>query len=372
MSVRPMHDLRTPRTHISAHARVGFTLIELLVVIAIIALLISLLLPALSAARNSARTLVCSANPRAMVQAAVAYGNDYKDQLVGSPATSGRDCFNWADIPPAFQNGPPRGGRFNGIAVQSWDFMGPLALMMGLTGPNDGAATQGQAERAARFDWYRSSVGVFQCPSNRITAEVFNAGGAPITNGRMIAYNMSTQFTSTTDSSPFGTAPRPDADRKGYRPNFNRIGPPSMKALFFEGHRYATGAEQPDFDFAMNAAFGGAFGGVGPWQNQSKELDRSGAPGEANRGAVTSGARIDARGYAFRHGTRNRSGTDGIYLGNVAFGDGSVKTMKDDEATNPDMWFPTGTSLGNPNQFWVATRSLFPKQTATTGRYTVP
>ncbi len=355
-----------------ANARPGFTLIELLVVIAIIALLISLLLPALGSARDSARTLVCAANPRAMVQAASGYGNDYKDQLVGSPATSGRDCFNFADIPAMYRDGPARPGRFNGIAVQSWDFMGPLAEMMALTGPNQGAAAQGQAERAARFDWYRSTVQVFQCPSNRITAEVFNAGGAPATNGRMIAYNMSTQFTSTTDGAPFGTAPRPDADRKGYRPNLNRIGSPSMKALFFEGHRYATGAEQPDFDFAMNASFGGAFGGVGPWQNQSKELDRSGAPGEANRGAVVSGARVDARGYAFRHGTRSRGGTDGTYLGNIAFGDGSVRTMKDDVATNPDMWFPTGTSLGNPNQFWVATRQLFPNQTATNGRYIVP
>ena len=100
-----------------AHRRKrAFTLIELLVVIAIIAILLSILLPSLGQARDSARTVVCSANLKQLVLGMATYGDSYAEAIVGSPQTSGWDA---------------QGRRFNGIAMQNYDWIGPLAHYLG-------------------------------------------------------------------------------------------------------------------------------------------------------------------------------------------------------------------------------------------------
>jgi prepilin-type N-terminal cleavage/methylation domain-containing protein len=59
----------------------AFTLVELLVVIGIIALLIAILMPALSRARKQALQASCGSNARQLTYGALAYANDWKEQL---------------------------------------------------------------------------------------------------------------------------------------------------------------------------------------------------------------------------------------------------------------------------------------------------
>ena len=349
--------------------RRAFTLIELLVVIAIISLLIGILLPALGRARASARNVVCQSAMRQLAIAASTYFLDNDEHIMGSPETSGWDAIGRGDVSQR---------AFNGVAMQTYDWMGPLADQMFGSGPgSDVVPEPGQTndvDRSRRFDWYRNELEAFQCPENIFESIPYNGDAAVWTTGRMIPFNMSTQFTSSTRGTPFGTGARSN-DRKSYRPRATLVGPSSMKAMIFEGHRYATGTIAPDFDTNLSANYGGAFGGVGPWQNESKELDRRLAPGERLRGIPALASLFtDWRQIGFRHFRRTTVVAQGDLapdvLGNVAFFDAHVELMTDLEATNPDMWFPTGSELRAPGQFWESTREAFPKKL--TGDYTVP
>ncbi|MEZ6318303.1 MAG: prepilin-type N-terminal cleavage/methylation domain-containing protein [Phycisphaerales bacterium] len=367
--------------------RRAFTLIELLVVIAIISLLIGILLPALGQARATARTIVCQSTMRSIAQAHAGYSADADDWIAGSPMTSGWDAVAGPTGQLESTNNPiyPTVRRlthalptYNGVAIQSWDWIGPLAESMGQYGPGEGGdydpGQPYEEERAKRFDWYRNNES-FACPENVYETPAYPSAsphpGPEWTKGRMIPFAMSTQFTSTSDMDPFGTKPRKN-DRGTYRPRVNLVGPPSMKALVFESHRYADKSTDPDYDPTIDASYGGAFGGTGPWYNDNKELNRALAPGEPLRDlAGLIGRYQDTRPIAFRHGGAMRGG--GLaqdVRGNVSFFDGHVQIMTDLEATDPDMWFPSGSVLKQPGEFWKSTQAAFPHKLD--GDYKVP
>lgn len=344
----------------------GFTLIELLVVIAIIALLISILLPALSEVRRQGKIIVCRSNMRQVVIAFTTYGNDYKDAIPGSPTTSGYRAV--------------KDKVFNGVSMQSYDWMGPLASQLGYNDMTD-SGTEDEASRAERFRFYRDAMKVGICTENNILAVPYPNAKAPWTAGRMLSYNVSTQFSSTEQDAPWGTNNRINSgiDRRAYKPFFYRMGTPHMKAMVYEGSRYAEWDEstssQPDFDFKIDADFGGAFGDTGPWFSANRSLVRSIAPGEGASQWVTS--KFDPRRYAFRHGSKqtNTSSSTQI-LGHLAFLDGHVEIMDDIKATNPDYWFPTNTIIGSNNKgldTWSATKKAFPDKVGGSGKkYVVP
>ena len=332
----------------------AFTLIELLVVIAIIALLVSILLPALSGARDAARTVVCQSNTRSLGLLFQTYANEQKEWVAGSPSTSGYSLL------PA--SGSAAAGyikltpsTYNGVAVQSWDWLGPLMAHSGRTGPNNDAPEPapgaGEVARKQRYDWYRDVLAEKQCPSNTIKNNEYQNQHTP---GRMLPYYMSTQLISTENPIPSGTGTWPE-DRRGYKPSISRIGNPSQKAALYEGSRFTDASGVVTYDIARAANYGGSFADTGPWFVTNRSLVRQ----TTNRSP--------AKKYAFRHGggKANSQAT-----GNIVFFDGHGETLTDVEATNPDIWFPTGTIFTTALDTWADTRARWQSKTA--AGYRVP
>jgi prepilin-type N-terminal cleavage/methylation domain-containing protein len=340
----------------------GFTLIELLVVIAIIALLVSILLPALSGARDAARTVVCQSNQRQLGLSIQTYATEQKEWIMGSPSTSG-----FSLLPPNANPGGNSGytkqspAIFNGIAVQTWDWLGPMMAHIGQKGPNteqpETSSGSDEAGRKLRFDWYRDVLSERQCTANNVTnvREYQNQH----TPGKLLPYYMSTQFVSTDNTPPLGTGttgnPSRPEDRKGYKPSLSRIGNPSQKAALYEGSRFTDESGVVTYDIARSASFGGSFADTGPWFRTNRSLVR-----QTNNNTP-------AKKYAFRHGGQKANSQA---VGNIIFFDGHGETLTDIEATNPDIWFPSGTVFTSILDTWSDTRGRWPSKTA--AGYRVP
>ena len=133
--------------------RDGFTLVELLVVIGIIALLIAILMPALSRARKQALAVSCGSNERQVTYAAIAYSNDWKEQL---PT---RIAYYTPEVPPCWVN-------YTGVAwyvrlpVIGWDTWTVLSVRDYAFRCDKGLGGWAYVIR----DYLKNDYDVFHCP----------------------------------------------------------------------------------------------------------------------------------------------------------------------------------------------------------------
>lgn len=300
--------------------RRAFTLIELLVVIAIISVLLSILLPVLSGARRTAKAVSCQAKLKEIGTGVALYATDNDDWIIGSPAGSG------AYIEGSFASGP---------ATQRWDWMGPMAKLMGYPLPED----SGNVNTIQRFNMLRG-MGLFLCPSNDFLATWFqgpNAGTGPMISYNTSRYMLFEQVPSGGDGiATYGNF-HEEILPTNWKPRLARMGDVSKKVFAADGARYSTTSIKPDYDLSAQASWGGSFSDVAPYSTFSRSWDRSG---------MTSGS-FDARIYAFRHSTGVPSprAPANVFQMNLVFMDGHVEKMGDLEAANPHMWLPAGSQL---------------------------
>lgn len=322
--------------------RRAFTLIELLVVISIISLLISILLPALSGARRSGQRVACMGCLRPIAQGVAAYATDNNDWMIGAPGGSG------GYIPSGAQVG-------FGPAVQRWDFLGPMATMLGVSLTE----SDGDPQRTARrFNDIRTSP-AFLCRSNSFLS-LYYAGPNAGTN-RMVSYNTTRYplfirgtadeagFPADGDGLSWYTNSHEERLPMDWKPVIGRVGVPSNKIYCGDGSIFTTsngtdGQKGPDYDLSANGQWGGAFSSPGAYSAYSRSWDRGHAPGN---GYDT--GKVDARAYGFRHSPSANvkvGAKADAYKGNFVFLDGHAETLGDLQASNPNLWLPQGTELG--------------------------
>ncbi len=310
----------------------GFTLIELLVVISIIAVLLGMLLPSLVGARRTGQRVACMANLRGITQGMLEYAGDNDGWPVGAPSGSGGYL--------------QAAGAAYGAAVQTWDFMGPLAHQwgFGLSKPDLGDF----AGVLRRFNELRAHD-AFLCAGNKFLAGSYGSVDAGV--GWMVSYNTVRYQLWTGAEAPGGHEEKLPSD---WKPSVDRIGVPANKVFCADGSRFSTVDEPPDYDLSWNAAWGGAFSDTGAHSTYTRSWDRSRAPGNGNTGPV------DARQYAFRHSTAEPPvGAPGnAFKLNLGFYDGHVETQGDLQASNPHQWLPKGSLLEGGAR-WADAEALY-------------
>lgn len=323
--------------------RRAFTLIELLVVISIISLLISILLPALSGARRSGQRVACMGCLRPIAQGVAAYATDNNDWMIGAPGGSGG----------YLSSGQPQVGF--GPAVQRWDFLGPMATMLGVSlTESDGD----QQRTARRFNDIRTSP-AFLCRSNTFLSLYFEGPNAG--TNRMVSYAATRYPLFIRGSADEAGFPSDGAGLSWYtnsheerlpmdwKPVISRMGVASNKIFCGDGGMYSTsnaidGQTNPDYDLRANGPWGGTFANAGPYSIASRAWDRGHAPGN---GYDT--GKSDARVYGFRHSPSANikvGAKADAFKGNFVFLDGHAETLGDLQASNQNLWLPQGTQLG--------------------------
>jgi prepilin-type processing-associated H-X9-DG protein len=301
--------------------------VELLVVIGIIALLIAILLPSLNAARRQANSVACSANLRTILQGMLMYTTENRGYFPGGANTSG-----------AFLLSGGYGNSNCPNVTQIFDWQAPIAPF--LDAQFDGGATL--PERQRRFTQLLA-FGSFRCPENEVAAVPFGGGGWPTVtmNSYVTAMVFQMKHNAARDAGDGRTVARGNWNPPvGYAPKITKVSNPTRKVFIADGARYSTSTVAPDYDPSYNGTYGGAFSDQGAFTRFSRSWDRALAPG--NGGKKTA---VDARLYAYRHGTdRPRAAADTFRL-NLGFFDGHVENMGDLEAADPSLWVPRGTTV---------------------------
>jgi len=338
----------------------AFTLVELLVVIAIIATLVGILLPALANARRLAQTVACAANLHSICQAMRIYATEYNDYIVGSPWTSGYEDSGETVTPPI-------GQRYDIVTMDDWQ--SPLAKVMGIQF-DDGPA---ETDRIARFVQLMSYKG-FTCPSNGYIAPEYSTVGTGWPTITMPSYNTAFIFLElpmpqdgNINEAPQAIGHNPLAqgngfsywstaggqnNPNGYVPTISKVGNPAEKIFIADGSRYANHTTPPDFDPTPWGSGGSTYADEGSWTSFTNSWDRYWAPG-ANPSKTPTGSSVDARLYAYRHGSQLPFAQSDQMKMNCGFFDGHVQTLGDLQSANPSLWMPRNSSVYPAGQVFV-------------------
>lgn len=312
--------------------------------------------------------------------AMLVYVSDNDGWLPGSPSTTGAGLWRVDDSGRYTSCGfAPQDGL--SPAIELFDWMGPLAQIMGIRLPESGIE---------RLRAYRG-IERLTCPANRGQPARW-AGGAPLEDGQMLSYCTGTAFMllparvpTTANTSFAGRVTMPtggsDSDPSkfnfwssppGCAPRLDRIGPPARKVFLADSGRRSRFNRDPEFIYNVESDYVDTlFADFGPFYGVSRSYDRYLVNNPGAQGAA------DARRYAYRHG--HSSEGRGTYRMNVVFYDGHAATVGDMESARPDWWLPAGSVIyrntklnATDTVFWADVWQTYLAGTSQSSPYVVP
>jgi len=320
----------------------GATFTEMLVAITIILAAVGMVTPAYYGVRRGAQRMACMNTLSQIAAGMTVYAKNFDDWIIGSPYGSG-----------AYLQGQSQAW---GLAVQTWDFMGPLEAQWNMGLPT---VSQGDPDAAVvrRFNDLRGHY-AFKCAGNDWLAPRYVGPDAGV--GPMVSYNTCRWQLWPAEYAPTNQEEHLPPD---WRPSVAKIGNPANKVFCADGARYSTCIDPPDYDLSVEGPFGGAFSDAGVYSVWTRSWDRCRAPGNAGALGGHALTEVDPRQYAFRHSTGSPpvGAPANAFKLNVVFYDGHVETQGDLTAANPHQWLPKGTTL--------ETSALWPDAAAIYGGY---
>jgi prepilin-type processing-associated H-X9-DG protein len=325
--------------------------------------LIALLLPALAEAKRDAQSVVCAANLHSIGEAMQEYAAQWQDAIAGSPATSG--SFFWSDIDSGAHS-PYSEYDYPNLCTE-YDWMTPLSNEMDhrFISPNTtDLLAANKSDRLARFEFLRSDP-AFICPSNSFLAVPYASSSIQPPVGQMLSYCAAGLFLISPQAAANDTCTFPYVQVPGsYSPNITHVGQPSMKCYCADGAAYSLTNQSPDVDLTTTENIDGSvFADEGAFSWYSDSWNRDMAPGNSSGNFKRSTGGVDARQYAYRHGSG-----PGVYDMNMLFFDGHVSLKSDFDSANPIYWCPPGTVIPNTEP----TPDVEKKYMGDAATYTVP
>jgi len=367
----------------NSSVRRAFTLPDLVAALGCAATLTVLSSTALSASSRASLTAQDQANLKTLGAAAQQWSADHQGMIVGAPAASARELLNdprgdssgiHADIQHSINT--------DGLATQPFDWASPLAW---------GYLTDRPApeRRDMRFAYATGVEPVYYDPDaktppvateppqgalavlsdptqDQLSVPYFNnvlpqgaegtyftvqTAGSYVAAREFLWWGQGNEyprwsgeqfwgdagtFRANTNSDVWlpgrtaGSSNQRIAHARSYRPFVERVGDPSRKIFLANGTRYQSPELNViDHDISPSGPYGGAFADIGAW---SLDLSRAYAEGSLGNG---------------RHIVQNsfRHGDDLTPQGNTLRFDGSVILLTIDEARDPSLWMPRGSSV---------------------------
>lgn len=349
---------------IRVRSRRATSQIEVLIIGGLLLLTLGVTLPTLSSARRAARSITCQQILGSFGAATQIYVNDNQDWIPGVN-TSGvaiRAKKFAADADPDILHHPD-------VPVQSWDWMSPLAQILGHELP---------ANRAARWHYLWTT---FRCPQNDATAIPYGVSGAPDGEDFLdyewpaCSYLMPSYFSywgsdfEGYDLAPYEGVPQFWVEAKTVPPSWE-VQPPATfqsrdsaiqssaadKLLIADGTRYLPGNQILDFDIGLDPPYFGAFTTSGGWMALSTAYGVLDGSTNWDGDTVCAGSPSDGGNLplTYRHDSPVPVVSQPRYDGqaqthhgviNAVMFDGHVEWLNDQASREVSLWYPGGSTV---------------------------